>query len=197
MTNCLSLALLTCVTLVAGTGCIAAAVGGAAAAGGIGYAYYKGSLERNYVGPVEPTYIAARKALESLKLPITNENIEGSKAHLEARTTEGGRIRLWLEPVTSKIPSSPVLTRVTIRVDVFGDRETSRMVFDALDKQVGPSGIPPEEKPIQTTPAIQITPTSPSNVTPSQSPPLADQTERIPPVPIERPGRLVPVPTSP
>ena len=193
----LSLALLVCLTPAFGTGCIAAAVGGAAAAGGIGYAYYKGALERNYIGPVEPTYQAARKALESLKLPITNETIEGSKAHLEAHTAEGGKIRLWLEPLPNKIPTSPVKTRVTIRVDLFGDRETSRLIFDAIDKQIGPSGIPSEERALQNTPAIQVSPFIPSAPSSTPTPPQADQPERISPVPMDQPGRLVPIPATP
>lgn len=177
-----------CLTLVfTGTGCVALAVGGAAAAGGIGYAYYNGLLERHYLGPVEPTYQAARKALATMAMPITNEAIEGSRAHLEARTPSEERIRLWLEPVPRKTPADPVLTRVTVRVDVFGDRETSRKIFDAIDKEVGPSGIPPEERPLQATPAIQL---SPPPVSPSTQP------ERILPIPMDQPGLLVPIPAT-
>ena len=197
MMSRLSLVSLACLTLTLGTGCIAAAVGGAAAAGGIGYAYYKGALERNYIGPVEPTYQAARKALESLKLPITNESIEGSRAHLESRTAEGGKIRLWLEPIPNKIPANSVMTRAIIRVDLFGDRETSRQIFDAIDKQIGHSGIPPEERPVQITPPIQLSPLSPTTSLPAPNPSQTDQPERIKPAPMDQPGRLVPIPAAP
>jgi len=189
------LALLAMILPLAGTGCIAAAVAGTAAAGGIGYAYYKGLLERHYVGPVEPVYRATKTALESLKLPISHEHMEGSKAHLESRTSDGGRIRLWLDPVAGRIPTEPVLTRVSIRIDTFGDRETSRLIFDAIDKQVGPSGVPPQERIVPATPAI-VVPASPvSGATGTQpQPPVTGQPGKLVPVPASEPGRLVPVP---
>lgn len=194
-TRRLVLALLIAVLPIVGTGCIAAAVAGTAAAGGIGYAYYKGLLERHYVGPVEPVYRATKTALESLKLPITHEHMEGSKAHIESRTSDGGRIRLWLDPIAGRIPTEPVLTRISIRIDTFGDRETSRLIFDAIDKQVGPSGVPPQERIIPATPAIVIPATPASSATiPQPQSPSTEQPGKLVPVPISEPGRLVPVP---
>jgi hypothetical protein len=182
--------------VVSGTGCIAAAVGGAAAAGGLGYAYYSGLLERNYIGPTQQVFLATRKALETLHLPVSQETIEVSKAHLEAKTSDGGRIRIWLEPVQRKPISVSVITKVSIRVDLFGDRETSRLIFDEIDKQLGPSGIPADEKPLASTPAIMVSPSNPRTAaspenTPKNNAPVISDT------PIDQTkGRLIPTPVS-
>jgi len=184
-------------SVVSGTGCIAAAVGGAAAAGGLGYAYYNGLLERNYIGPIQQVFLSTKKALESLRLPISQETIEISKAHLESKTSDGGRIRIWLEPVQGKSTVTSLTTKVSIRVDLFGDREISRLIFDEIDKQLGPSGIPADEKPLASTPAILVNPSNPETAAIQEKTAKTDAPDASG-LPINQTkGRLIPTPVSP
>ncbi|MFM7541642.1 MAG: DUF3568 family protein [Planctomycetota bacterium] len=184
-------------SVVSGTGCIAAAVGGAAAAGGLGYAYYNGLLERNYIGPIQQVFLSTEKALESLRLPISQETIEISKAHLESKTSDGGRIRIWLEPVQGKSTVTSLTTKVSIRVDLFGDREISRLIFDEIDKQLGPSGIPADEKPLASTPAILVNPSNPETAAIQEKTAKTDAPDASG-LPINQTkGRLIPTPVSP
>ncbi|MFM7110836.1 MAG: DUF3568 family protein [Planctomycetota bacterium] len=184
-------------SVVSGTGCIAAVVGGAAAAGGLGYAYYNGLLERNYIGPIQQVFLSTKKALESLRLPISQETIEISKAHLESKTSDGGRIRIWLEPVQGKSTTTSLTTKVSIRVDLFGDREISRLIFDEIDKQLGPSGIPPDEKPLASTPAILVNPSNPETAAIQEKTAKTDAPDASV-LPINQSkGRLIPTPVSP
>lgn len=184
-------------SVVSGTGCIAAVVGGAAAAGGLGYAYYNGLLERNYIGPIQQVFLSTKKALESLRLPISQETIEISKAHLESKTSDGGRIRIWLEPVQGKSTTTSLTTKVSIRVDLFGDREISRLIFDEIDKQLGPSGIPADEKPLASTPPILVNPSNPETAAIQEKTAKTDAPDASV-LPINQSkGRLIPTPVSP
>jgi hypothetical protein len=69
------------------------------------------------------------------------------------------------------------------------------LIFDAIDKQVGPSGVPPQERIVPATPA-SVVPASPvSGATGTQpQPPVTGQPGKLVPVPASEPGRLVPVP---
>ncbi len=167
---CLALA----ATALANGGCLVAAAGAAAGAGVAGYAYYKGKVCQEYNASLDDTLAATRTALVELGLPVEGEQRDGATAFIEGRTGTDNRFRLDFDVVTSPIPVEGPLTRVGVRVGVFGDSTLS----DRILAQIGthlvagprPPTAPPPLGPIQPTwsrtPQVPTSPPRPA-VTPA------------------------------
>jgi hypothetical protein len=108
------------------SGCLAVAVGTAAAGGAVGYAYYKGNVNQEFNAGFNETWAAAQLALADLGLPLVaagrSTEVDG---FLESRTGEGEAIRVSLETRPGKVPAEGPVTRVHVRVAWFGDRPLS------------------------------------------------------------------------
>jgi hypothetical protein len=124
---------------VAQAGCLAVAAGVAGGAAATGYVYYKGRYNRDYTAALNDTLTAVRTALDEMKFPITAEESKNGTSYLTSRTTDGSIMRIYVEPVPSRIPAEGTLTRVGIRVGAFGDEPLSIRFLD----QVGFHLIPP------------------------------------------------------
>jgi hypothetical protein len=108
----------------AGTGCIVLAVGGAAAAGAGTIAYIKGELTATEEVSLEQAYFAFRKAMSDLEYPITDQAKDAHSAYVKALSAADKTIKLNLEKVAHDV------TKVGIRVGVFGNEDISRLLLD-------------------------------------------------------------------
>jgi hypothetical protein len=136
--RCLPLLLVGILALVQ-AGCLVVAAGLAGGAAATGYVYYRGRLCHDYLADLPNTVQAVRTALSEMKFEILSEESKNGTVYLGSRTADGSPIHIWVEPVFSRIPSEPTLTRVAIRVGFWGDESLSNRILD----QVGHHLVPP------------------------------------------------------
>jgi Protein of unknown function (DUF3568) len=157
----------------ANSGClvVAAGVGAGAAAG---YVYMEGNIHRSYAANLDDVQNATRTALADLGMPVVGESREGASGSLESRTTDGERVRIFLNAQEGD-PAGP-LTRVGVRVATFGDRPVSERLLDQIGAHLAPPGV-------VGTPPPPLAPTlgAPQPVPPeTAAPPLATEPPRQP-----------------
>jgi hypothetical protein len=132
------------------SGCAVVAVGACAAAGGAaGYAYYKGSVNRDDAARPEDVRLATRTALGELDMKVTNESGETTGA-IEAQTAGGERVNIVLDTQGIGLPGDGTMTRVGIRVGAFGNLELSNRIHDQIALHLVPvnrSAAPPLARP--------------------------------------------------
>ena len=107
------------------TGCTALLVGGAAAGAG-SVAYVMGDLETTEEVSLETAWQAAHVAATDLELTELSGDMNGLSARVVARTTQDEKVTISLEP------RGQMITKVSIRVGVFGDESKSMRVLDAM-----------------------------------------------------------------
>jgi hypothetical protein len=108
----------------ASTGCVFLAIGGAAAAGAGTVAYLKGELTSTEDVSLESAYFAFGKALSDLEYPITDQAKNSHSAYVKALSAADKSIKVNLEKVAHDV------TKVDIRVGVFGNEDISRLLLD-------------------------------------------------------------------
>lgn len=118
-TRILLAVLLTGMTIYA-SGCLIAAVG-AGAAGTV--AYVKGELEATLDAGMDKSYDATLKGLDQLQITPIQKGKDALTAEIVARNAEDKKITINLTRVDEKI------TKVTIRVGVFGDQVQSTTIL--------------------------------------------------------------------
>jgi hypothetical protein len=130
-----------CAVAAANAGCLVVAAGTAAGAGAAGYAYYRGNVEREYAASFEQTWSAAQAALADLGLPVISVTHGYGDGTVECQTADGRKVEINVEAADS--PGAP-LTRVGVRVGVFGDRPLSERYLDQLQSRLpaAPAGCP-------------------------------------------------------
>ncbi|MBU6391432.1 MAG: DUF3568 family protein [Planctomycetota bacterium] len=127
--NSLSIMLLG-ILLFLSCGCAGLLVGGGAGAGTV--AYIKGELKSTEEASIDRTWEAAQEAVKDLEFVITSKEKENtSSAKLIARDARDKKIEIELKKVSEH------LTKVTIRVGVFGDESLSRLILERLKKSLG------------------------------------------------------------
>jgi len=153
----LFLVLLAVATLPA-IGCLAAglaAAGAAACAGAGGYAYVKGRMTRDYPASIADTTQAAQTSLTELGFPVLDKTSAVGSATLVTETSNGHRLSVDLTTIGSDIPSDAGVTRVGIRVGVFGDEHVSDRILDQIALHLVPGArprqgvFPPGQGPLQ------------------------------------------------
>lgn len=101
-------------------GCAVVAAG-AAAAGTV--AYIQGALEVDEPHPIDKVYQATKMALAELRMMVTKDQKEMNIARIEARDVEDKKAEITLSARNEGI------TRITIRVGLFGDEVRSRRIY--------------------------------------------------------------------
>ncbi len=77
----------------ASSGCLAVAVGGAAAGGAVGYAYLRGGLSQDFPAGLNETWVATNTALGDLGMPVRAGGSKGeTAASLETQTGTGTKV---------------------------------------------------------------------------------------------------------
>jgi hypothetical protein len=113
--------------LVLTSGCFLVAVGAAGAAGAGTVAYVRGELDVTLGKTYEQVVNASNRALVQLEFARVSERKDAFSALLTARTAEDKKIEVKLTK------EGDSLTKVTIRVGVFGDETMSRAILEKIE----------------------------------------------------------------
>lgn len=113
-------------------GCLLAIAGLATGGAATGYFYCKGRIYKDFNAGLPDVYNAVHAALVDLQFPIYTEESKDGKAFFLTKTSNGKKVRIYLESLSSPIPSERLLTRVSIRVATFGDEGVSARLFDQI-----------------------------------------------------------------
>ena len=106
------------------SGCVVVAAG-AAGAGTV--AYLRGELDATVTGPLDTVDAAANRAVQRLQFVKISEAKDALVAEIVARTAQDKKITITLNKV------GDTLTRVRIRVGLFGDETISRALLDQIN----------------------------------------------------------------
>jgi len=117
---------LTGVTVVQ-SGCLIVAAG-AVAAGTV--VYIRGELRASLANPYDDVVAASSRAVEKLQFRKISQEGDALKTVLVARTGTDKKIEITVKRVTDAV------TKVEIRVGVFGDEALSRAIFDKIKQSL-------------------------------------------------------------
>jgi uncharacterized protein DUF3568 len=142
-------------------GCLLAVAGVAGGAAATGYFYCKGQVYRDFPANFIEVHNAVRAALLDLHFIIFTEEAKDGKAFFVTKTTNGKKVRIYLNCLSSPIPAEGLLTRVSIRVACFGDEAVSAHIFDQVAYRLSHSGpiVAPPPGPPPVAPPQPIQPT--------------------------------------
>jgi hypothetical protein len=153
-------------------GCLAAAAAGAAGGGAAAlYAYQRGRIYREYPAGLTDAAAAVRTSLAELQFPPGIEKSEDGTFTFETKTTDGGKVHVYLETEASRVPGDGPVTRVTVRVGAFGDDAVSARILDQVSIHLV---VPPAAQSAATTPLVARP--APPHPPESAAPPLAAAT---------------------
>jgi hypothetical protein len=103
------------------------AIGAAAAAVGAGaYYYVKGDLKRNYEAPMDKTWDATVKALETLKINVESQQHDALSGVIKGKLADGKSYTVNVKRLGED------LTEVGVRVGTFGDRERAETIHEKI-----------------------------------------------------------------
>jgi uncharacterized protein DUF3568 len=108
-------------------GCVVAAVGVAAGAGAGSVAYVRGELDAHLGSPFEAVAAAEDKAVAQLQFLKINEAKDAFSEKIVARDAEDKKVEI------TATKESDNLTKVTIRIGMFGDEEKSHGILDKIN----------------------------------------------------------------
>ncbi len=158
---------------VAQGGCLLAVAGVAGGAAATGYFYCKGQVYRDFPANFTDVHNAVRAALLDLHFITFTEEAKDGKAFFVTKTTNGKKVRIYLNCLSSPIPAEGLLTRVSIRVACFGDEAVSAHIFDQIAFRLshpGPIVTPPPPGPPPVGPPQPIQPTGFQTTEPKLAP---------------------------
>jgi hypothetical protein len=115
-------------SLVAGPGCVAVVVGGAAAVGT--YAYVNGESKATVAYDLDKTWNATQGAMSDLQFPVISKKKDALEAELVARNASDKKIAIHLKRL------SDTATEIRVRVGTFGDEGLSHMILDKINKHL-------------------------------------------------------------
>lgn len=153
-------------------GCLLAIAGVAAGGAATGYLYCKGRIYRDYPASLQDVHNAVHAALLDLHFGVFNDETKDGKAFLVTKTTNGKKVKIYLDCLASPIPAEGMVTRVSIRVGAFGDENISMRILDQVAWRLAhgspalpapPSGSP---APIQQTAGVRPVETPPPPLAP-------------------------------
>jgi len=121
-----ALVLMICSSLIHLQGCAVALVG--AGAGSV--AYLKGNLEAVLEEDVSQVYKATLKALDELEISATKKEKDALAAVIVGRTAADKKITIKLKAAENN------LTKLSIRVGMFGNQAQSRRIYDEIKKSL-------------------------------------------------------------
>jgi hypothetical protein len=123
----------------ANSGCLVAAIGGVAAAGGAaGYAYYKGGLAKDFHASLDTSWAAAKASAVELGMPIVAEKREKDGGTLDVKSGDGQTVRISFETLPVAVPTDGPRTDVSVRAGLFGDRALSERIIAQMASHLEP-----------------------------------------------------------
>jgi hypothetical protein len=112
--------------LLAAPGCFLVAVGAAGAAGAGSVAYVRGELDAHLGSPFDAVANATDNAIAQLQLAKISEARDAFSAKILARSAEDEKIDITV------VKEADSLTKVSIRIGIFGKEEKSRAILDKI-----------------------------------------------------------------
>ena len=109
------------------TGCMYLVAG---AAGGAGYAWYKGTLEETMPVSVSKMHRAAKAGLKDLEITVLQDRSDKLRSEMKAVMADGTKVSVQTESVGKSA------TKLSIRVGLIGDKNLSLRIRDAIKKQL-------------------------------------------------------------
>jgi hypothetical protein len=153
-------------------GCLAAAAAGAAGGGAAAfYAYQRGRIYREYPAALTDATSAVRTSLADLQFAPAVEKNDGGEVTFETKASDGARVHVYLESLTSRIPGDGPVTRITVRVGAFGDDAVSARILDQISIHLV---VPPASQTVSSPPPVPRP--SPPHPPETGPPPLAAAT---------------------
>jgi uncharacterized protein YceK len=111
------------------SGCAAVVIGAAAAgAGAAGNSYANGALKVDVLARPNQVARAAEKALAALRMQDISSSATLIDGYVDGLTADDKKISIKIKRRTDEI------SRLQIRVGVFGDRQTSQLIYDQMRK---------------------------------------------------------------
>lgn len=92
--------------------------------------FIRGELVQSHKAPLEQIAEAGRRAIRSLELRAGTDRAGDSSIFLMAHERGGREIAIRFEEV------SPVVTRVKIRIGIWGEQSLSRLVMTEIESQL-------------------------------------------------------------
>jgi hypothetical protein len=130
MRNTIGVILMAGLLILAGSGCALLVVGGAAAAGAGGYAWYSGELKTSEAVSFEQAVSASQSALKDLGYSLT----ETEKDALHAKMTFRGAGDQKVVVTVNK--QSSTVSEIRVRVGTFGDKTKSVGIMDKIKSKL-------------------------------------------------------------
>lgn len=109
------------------SGCLLIAVG-AGAAGTV--AYVRGELDTTLSAGIDKSYDATLKGLDQLQISPIQKSKDALTAEIVSRNAEDTKVTIKLTRVDDK------LTKISIRVGVFGDQAQSTTILEHIKKNL-------------------------------------------------------------
>ena len=109
---------------------VGTAIGGGAGVGAT--KYVKGEMEGSYAATMSSTWLACKGALGELGIGIFGSSKE-TPTHwvIEGRSEGGKEVQVTLDALSDKV------TKVSVRVGIFGDQQLSTKIHDAVSRRLG------------------------------------------------------------
>jgi hypothetical protein len=109
---------------------VGTAVGGGAGVGAT--KYVKGEMEGSYAATMETTWVACQNALKEVGIEIYG-SVKEKPTHwmLQGRSEGGEKVKVTLDALSNKV------TKVSVRVGIFGDKQLSKRIHDAISRRLG------------------------------------------------------------
>ena len=112
------------------TGCVAAAVGGAAAAGAGGYAWTTGKLSFTTPSTIRECHDATISALRDLGITVTSDRADNLSGRIKGETATGDPVAVDLEPQAQN------MTKIDVRVGFWGNETHAVRIADAIKRHL-------------------------------------------------------------
>ena len=96
-------------------------------------AFIRGELEAALATPLPEVYEAAQTAIKELEFTPRAAKLGDYNGYVYARETQGRKVDIDLEK------KSPRVTKVNIRVGIFGDQAIARLILGSIQKQLSPA----------------------------------------------------------
>lgn len=123
--------LLSAVTLVAATGCVAVVFAAGAAAGVGGAIWYHGELRTSLAGTLPHVRDAAAASLQKMGSGVSTEGGGGLESKLTSYTGDGREITIEMKSLSTDV------TEIHIRIGFWGDRDLSQHILEDISSRLG------------------------------------------------------------
>lgn len=96
-------------------------------------AFIRGELESAVANPMAEVFAAGEAALLELQFKVTNSKLGKDNGYIRAKESQGRKIVVDVEK------KSDLVTKINIRVGLFGDQAIARLILSHIQEKLGPT----------------------------------------------------------